>query len=264
MHRYLTSPKSAATHLDPGNNIFIRKDVHDLWDSNAIVFVSKPCSDNSDQSRLFCHVLTPPGKSADSDMEIHSLYHNIPMIPIHNPIELLFARFAWSLFTNTTLALFKDDDGKTKYSVLLHDVEKDKMVEKMLPASSLPRLSVKATGVATKDVAGEKHSLEDSANVEAEPSDTGDVADSLDNVSSEGDSSDGDRSGSPDIGDLGLNDVDTGDLIYSVRTGQMERYDNGAESDDCSLSSHCSHSSRDPFSDLSDDSEPPRKKSRSS
>ncbi|KAI1479095.1 hypothetical protein K445DRAFT_18948 [Daldinia sp. EC12] len=171
-------------------------------------------------------------------------------MPIHNPIKLLFARFGWALFTSTTIALFKDDDGKTNYSVLVYDTKKDSMVEKMLPLSSLPRLTAKATGMATQDVAGEKHGLQDSEDVKAELSDTGDVADS---------------SSSPDIGELGLNDADAGDLVYSVRTGQMERYDNDAEIDDCSLSAHFSRSSRDPFSDLSsDDSEPPRKKSRSS
>ncbi|OTB20668.1 hypothetical protein K445DRAFT_313157 [Daldinia sp. EC12] len=172
--------KTAPIDLHPSNHISFRKDVHTLWDSSAIVFVPKPDSSDKDRSRLVCHVINPPGKSVDSDMEIHSLYHYIPILPIPHPVEFLFARFGWSLFTNTIIVLFADDDGKSD----------------------------------------------------------------------------------PDMGGFGLSDVDVSDLVYSVRTGQMECFDNGAESGDCPLGS--SHSSRDPFSDLSDDSEPPRKKSRPS
>ncbi|KAI1406800.1 hypothetical protein F5Y13DRAFT_176313 [Hypoxylon sp. FL1857] len=245
MRRFLSSDKSKATHLNPSNKIYFREDVHTLWDANALVFVPKPDSSNENRSRLVCHVLNPPGKSVDSDLEIHTLYHNIPILQIRNPLEFLFARFAWSLFTSSVIVLFADDDGKTKYSVLLRDGKKDKLSEAMRPVASLPRLLSKATGINTKAVAGEKRGL-----------------DEADDIYGGSD----DDSSTPDIDELGINDVnaddrDMGNLVYSVRMGQMERDDGGAESGDCSLSSHSSH---DPFSDLSDDSEPPRKKSRSS
>ncbi|KAI8961124.1 hypothetical protein F5Y11DRAFT_348877 [Daldinia sp. FL1419] len=224
MRRFLRSHKFAPMHLNPGNTIFFRKDCHTLWDSNAITFVPKPDSSERDRLRLVCHVLNPPGKSVDSDMEIYSLYHNTPILPIHHPIEFLFARFGWSLFTSHVIVLFADDDGKSKYSVLIRDMKKDKIVDELCTVASLPRLTTKAAGIEAKQVAGEKHDLDDSELFQV---------------------------GEPE---------DVSDRFYSVRTGLMERFDDGAESGDCSLSSHSSH---DPFSDLSDDSEPPRKKSRS-
>ncbi|KAI1806001.1 hypothetical protein F4811DRAFT_198002 [Daldinia bambusicola] len=192
MRKYLASDKSAPTYLSPDNYISFRKDVQTLWDSNAFVFVPKP--DKKDRSCLVCHVLNPPGKSVDSDMEIHSLYHNIP-IQVHHPIEFLFARFSWSLFTSRTIVLFTDDDGESEYSVLLRDVEKDKMVEEILPLRSLPRLLTKAMGAPTQGVAGEKR---DASHLDADPPEE---------------------------------PID-GDLVFSVRAGKFEPYDDPREPGD--------------------------------
>ncbi|KAI0837856.1 hypothetical protein F5Y06DRAFT_270392 [Hypoxylon sp. FL0890] len=251
MRKFVTSKKSVPTHLNPQNKIFFREDVHTLWDSNALVFVPKPDSSNGDLPRLVSHVLNPPGKSLDSDLEIHTLHHNIPILPIGNPLELIFARFAWSLFTKEVIVLFADDDGKAKYSVLVRDMKKDTMMEKSLLVADLPRLLSKATGVGPNNVAGEKRRRPDDPKIDG--------------------SMVGDDSSTPDIGELGFSDNDVsevdvddgnaGNFVYSVRTGKMERVDDHLEPGDCDVSSHSSH---DPFSDLSDNSDPPGKKSRSS
>ncbi|KAI0885050.1 uncharacterized protein GGS22DRAFT_137827 [Annulohypoxylon maeteangense] len=164
MRRFLDAQKVRATHDAPGNKIFIRKDIHFLWDQNHLTMLPKlDSSPDTPEYRLTTHVLHPPGKSADSDMEILALYQNIPCLPLRKvPIEFLFARFAWSIFTNFVIMLFNDDDDEGVYSISLRTP--NGRVAKQLSVHEIPPLFSKATGTrgaSTSAWAGQKRGFDE-------------------------------------------------------------------------------------------------------
>ncbi|KAI8960864.1 hypothetical protein F5Y11DRAFT_328362 [Daldinia sp. FL1419] len=114
---------------DTPNRVPLRTDIHRLWDKSNLAIVPKPNPkpENAPKNELTAprtytlatHVLRPPGKSDDGNLELIQFYHNLKTYSfIGNPIEYLFARFAWSLFVDTIMLLFQGKDAKrTKFFV---------------------------------------------------------------------------------------------------------------------------------------------------
>jgi len=88
MSRYNTG--SAATLDDTANALLLRADLHITFDSPSVVFVPKPATDGS--MRLVAHAL-------EHSPELEHLYHNHELHPTAVGINMLYARFAWSIFT---------------------------------------------------------------------------------------------------------------------------------------------------------------------
>jgi hypothetical protein len=88
MSRYNTGP--AATLDDPANAMLLRADLHIAFDKPRVAFVPKPAADGS--MRLVAHLL-------ENSSELEHLYHNRELHPTAVGINMLYARFAWSIFT---------------------------------------------------------------------------------------------------------------------------------------------------------------------
>lgn len=86
MSRY--NKNSASTPDDLSNTILLRADLHIAFDNPKFVFVPKPSSLRSPQ--LVTHLVEASG-------ELEHLYHNRLLQPMRSSIELLFARFAWTI-----------------------------------------------------------------------------------------------------------------------------------------------------------------------
>ncbi|KAI6564719.1 hypothetical protein MCOR04_009048, partial [Pyricularia oryzae] len=82
---------------DDQNIILLRSDLHHLFDARRIALVPKQIDiDTSRPPKLLLHVLEP-----GSSMQLAPLYHNRCLQQIRGVSkEFLFARFAWSLFTD--------------------------------------------------------------------------------------------------------------------------------------------------------------------
>lgn len=88
MSRYNYGP--AQTLNEPTNAILLRPDLHIAFDKCRFVFVPKPSNDGSGM-RLVFHLL-------DMSQEYELFYHNRELQKIGVGVQMLFARFAWTLF----------------------------------------------------------------------------------------------------------------------------------------------------------------------
>ncbi|KAJ9634073.1 hypothetical protein H2199_009104 [Coniosporium tulheliwenetii] len=88
MSRYNLGP--ADTLDDTANALLLRADLHIVFDKPRFTFVPKPACDGSGM-RLVVHLLEPSA-------ELEHLYHNRELHASAVGIEMLYARFAWSLF----------------------------------------------------------------------------------------------------------------------------------------------------------------------
>ncbi|KAK4978309.1 hypothetical protein LTR28_006308 [Elasticomyces elasticus] len=88
MSRYNLGP--ADTLDDTANALLLRADLHIAFDKPRFTFVPKPACDGSGM-RLVVHLLEPSA-------ELEHLYHNRELHASAVGIEMLYARFAWSLF----------------------------------------------------------------------------------------------------------------------------------------------------------------------
>lgn len=106
-----------AAHNDPLNDtpnlVPLDMKFHRFLDYSNITIVPKPnapirhkaCESYS----ILTHVLRPPGKSTDANLEMVVSYHNLLCFPMPRvPIQYLFARFAWSFFNDTIMLIFND------------------------------------------------------------------------------------------------------------------------------------------------------------
>lgn len=89
MSRYNT--KTTNTLHDLSNTLLLRSDLHNAFDRPKFAFVPKLSSD-FESPKLVLHVLEP-------SREFESLFHNHQLQGFHSSIELLFARFAWTIFS---------------------------------------------------------------------------------------------------------------------------------------------------------------------
>jgi HNH endonuclease len=81
---------SANTIDDLSNALLLRTDLHIAFDKPKFVFVPKPSAD-PEYPQLVTHLLEPSA-------ELEYLYHNRRLQSMHSSIQVLFARFAWSIF----------------------------------------------------------------------------------------------------------------------------------------------------------------------
>ncbi|KAF2820871.1 hypothetical protein CC86DRAFT_374153 [Ophiobolus disseminans] len=88
MSRYNTG--STATLDDTANALLLRADLHIAFDKPRVALVPKPAADDS--MRLVAHLL-------EYSPEIGHLYHNRELHPTAVGVDMLYARFAWSVFT---------------------------------------------------------------------------------------------------------------------------------------------------------------------
>jgi hypothetical protein len=117
--RYCRLPLEVSAINDDKNILILRKDLHHLFDARRFTFVPKRFGTYTSGSapELVTHVLLPSGSP-----ELVGLYHNRSPQPIHGiSIECLFARFAWSLFTDEHIPFF---DSDLEYTVRLWDKAK--------------------------------------------------------------------------------------------------------------------------------------------
>jgi hypothetical protein len=88
MSRYNTG--STATVDDTANALLLRADLHIAFDKPRIAIVPKPASNGG--MRLVAHLL-------EHSPELEHLYHNRELHTTAVGVEMLYARFAWSVFT---------------------------------------------------------------------------------------------------------------------------------------------------------------------
>lgn len=89
MSRYNTG--STSTLEDTANALLLRADLHIAFDKPRIAFVPKPTGDGGDM-RLVAHLL-------EHSPELEYLYHNRELHPTTVGIDMLYARFAWTVFS---------------------------------------------------------------------------------------------------------------------------------------------------------------------
>jgi hypothetical protein len=87
MSRYNTG--STATLDDTANALLLRADLYIAFDKLRVAFVPKPATDGS--MRLVAHLL-------EYSPELEHLYHNRELHPTAVGVDMLYARFAWSVF----------------------------------------------------------------------------------------------------------------------------------------------------------------------
>ncbi|KAI8958188.1 hypothetical protein F5Y11DRAFT_362960 [Daldinia sp. FL1419] len=150
MRRFMATDTPIATHDAACNKIYFRHDFHHLWENNFVALVPKPSVPDG-KYKLVSHLLAFPKKHVNANTEAHVLFHNRPCLPIpHVPVELLFVRFGWALFTNNLLKMFGDHVDGDLYSVLLLRRDEQgtrKLTQALLPLHEFPRVLSKATGV---------------------------------------------------------------------------------------------------------------------
>lgn len=138
----------------PCNKIFLRKDVHTLYNNNYMIIVPKPNSKHPGTYRLGTHVWTPPNMSEDSDIQVFALYQNRPCYPIpHVPVEFWFVRFAWAIFTYYTINILDDDNADKEFAVcyIVNEENGDRFYNhKTVLGCEIDELGAKATGVKGK------------------------------------------------------------------------------------------------------------------
>ncbi|KAI0130898.1 hypothetical protein F4814DRAFT_404152 [Daldinia grandis] len=110
MHRYITGAKGSKPFDSYHNTFPLRPDIHRQFDYSHLTLVPK--RDESNSYKLAIHVLMPPGRSNNFDLQVIEQYHNHVCRAIKGvPPEYLFVRFAWSLFNSMVLVLFLRDNG---------------------------------------------------------------------------------------------------------------------------------------------------------
>jgi hypothetical protein len=80
--------RSAATRDDTANALLLRADLHIAFDKPRIALVPKPATDGS--MRLVAHLL-------ENSPKLEYLYHNRELHTSAVGVDMLYARFAWSV-----------------------------------------------------------------------------------------------------------------------------------------------------------------------
>lgn len=86
MSRYNVGNSNTVNDL--ANTCLLRADLHIAFDKPKFVFVPKPTPDSN---CIVTHLV-------EASAELESLYHNHRLQPVQHSIELMFARFAWTIF----------------------------------------------------------------------------------------------------------------------------------------------------------------------
>ncbi|KLU91773.1 hypothetical protein MAPG_10722 [Magnaporthiopsis poae ATCC 64411] len=100
MERYCSKPNEVAPMNGFRNVLMLRQDLHFLFDARRFTFVAKQFHQSV---QLVAHVLNPPNFN-----QMAGLYHNRSLQTIRDvSVEFLFARFAWSIFTDEHIRFFR-------------------------------------------------------------------------------------------------------------------------------------------------------------
>lgn len=98
---------------DTGNAMLLQASLHIAFDRPRFVFVPKP-SGNDGGMRLVLHLLEPSA-------EFEYLYHNRELHQSDVGVEMLFARFAWTLFPLLEAFLSCKEDRRLTVRTTSHD-----------------------------------------------------------------------------------------------------------------------------------------------
>lgn len=110
---------------DDRNLLLLRKDIHHLMDQRRFTFIPRASGASDNPPQLASHVLL-----AGEAGELIQLYHNrAPQSITGISVEFLFARFAWSIFTDVIMPLFR---GSQDYAVLVFDLQSGKHITRRL------------------------------------------------------------------------------------------------------------------------------------
>ncbi|CAE7222155.1 hypothetical protein PTNB73_10458 [Pyrenophora teres f. teres] len=104
---------STSSMDDTANAMLLQASLHLAFDRPRFVFVPKP-SGNDDGMRLVLHLLEPSAEFAH-------LYHNRELHPTDVGVEMLFARFAWTLFPLLEPFLSCNQDRRLTVHTTSHD-----------------------------------------------------------------------------------------------------------------------------------------------
>ncbi|EDU47324.1 HNH-2 domain-containing protein [Pyrenophora tritici-repentis] len=104
---------STSSMDDTGNAMLLQASLHIAFDRPRFVFVPKP-SGNDDGMRLVLHLLEPSAEFAH-------LYHNRELHQSDVGVEMLFARFAWTLFPLLEAFLSCKKDRRLTVRTTSHD-----------------------------------------------------------------------------------------------------------------------------------------------
>ncbi|KAI0112007.1 hypothetical protein F4814DRAFT_424426 [Daldinia grandis] len=90
------------------NKIPIRSDLHYLWDHGYLTFLPKSISGTATRVYELCVHVNRVGQDPPKGYENIELYQNRIIRNLHGvPANFLFARFAWSIFNEEVLCLFR-------------------------------------------------------------------------------------------------------------------------------------------------------------
>jgi hypothetical protein len=98
---------------DTGNAILLQASLYIAFDRLWFVFVPKPLGDDSEM-RLVLYLLEPLA-------EFEHLYYNRKLHPLDVGVEMLFARFAWTLFLLLEAFLSCKEDRRLTVRTTSHD-----------------------------------------------------------------------------------------------------------------------------------------------
>ncbi|KAL8407557.1 hypothetical protein RB594_006401 [Gaeumannomyces avenae] len=120
MTRYCQNQMSAVDINDLGNLILVRRDLHHLLNTRRLFFNVKATSP-SDTTPTACLTVQVLGMLSSADLV--ALYHNRALQPSMRgvSVEFLFARLAWTLFTDAHMPFFTHFEFA--YTTLLLDME---------------------------------------------------------------------------------------------------------------------------------------------
>ncbi|KAH6634763.1 hypothetical protein B0J18DRAFT_30163 [Chaetomium sp. MPI-SDFR-AT-0129] len=139
MERYCSLPADPHPINDERNLILLRRDLHHLFDTRRFTFVAKsifaqpllPPAAHAPTAQLALHVMLPSGSD-----QLPGLYHNRTLQdPVRDvAVEFLFARFAWTLFTDENMPFF---NGFVKHAVLLYNLSEGRVGEETLRSAGV-------------------------------------------------------------------------------------------------------------------------------
>ncbi|KAH8672172.1 hypothetical protein BGZ61DRAFT_536831 [Ilyonectria robusta] len=141
MDQYVKSGSETQPTEDATNLITLRRDLHYLFDTRRFTFVPKQDTANQAWS-LALHVFSP-----DDNPDLIPLYHNRSPARLSGiSVEHVFARFAWTIFSDKTMRFFK---GVAEYAVLLFDPQAGKMTEARLRSPEV-RMALQVFGSSSR------------------------------------------------------------------------------------------------------------------
>ncbi|KAL8366382.1 hypothetical protein RB595_004923 [Gaeumannomyces hyphopodioides] len=139
MYRYCRNQCVVHHVMDDKNILLLRSDLHSIFDAKRFAFTAKlgfnPTSASSPTDSVPAVALVLHVLWSDLSSELVNLYHNRqPQLIRGLAPEFLFARFAWSLFTDEVYPFFS---GMSLYNVVLYNRDTMQLEEDSLPGHAI-------------------------------------------------------------------------------------------------------------------------------